>query len=175
LWVTAFDHALADSQLVKSCREIAVSIIGKRHAWCRFDCAIYKHPGAGPVPWHQDIALSTTRISPRSVHFWIPLNDHEADSGCMAYLPGSHQIGVVKHRPTEGLEGTRLEADQICGDGAVSIPLSVGNFSIHSPMTLHRSYSNCGKTIRKALTLEFSPGPWSAARQLGRPLLRAGR
>jgi hypothetical protein len=173
--VTALDRAIARGQLVKSCREIAASIIGKREVWCRFDGAIYKYPGAGAVLWHQDIATSMTRMSPQSVHFWIPLNDHEGDSGCMTYLPGSHRGGVAAHRDSEGSEGTQFTAGPVCEDNVKSVPLSVGNFSVHSPMTMHGSLPNLGTSVRKALTLQFSSGPWSAARQFGRPLVRAIR
>jgi len=169
--VTGLDPGIARGQLVKSCQEIAASIVGRRHVWCRFDAAIYKYPGAGQVLWHQDIALSMTRMSPHSVHFWIPLNDHDADSGSMAFIPGSHLTGRAEHRRAEG-GGLQMAADPVFDGNVVSVPLSVGNFSLHGPLTMHKSNSNGGRGIRKALTLEFSPGPWSAARQLGRPLVR---
>ena len=172
-WVTAVDQGIARSQLVRTCREIARSVMGVRKVWCRFDSAIYKYPGAGPVNWHQDIALSMTRMRPRSVHFWIPLNDHALDSGCMAYVPGSHQNGMVEHRLVEGSEGVKKVAAPPDDADVISVPLSVGNFSLHTPLTMHCSDSNSGNDIRKALTLEFSAGAWSAARQLGRPLVNA--
>jgi hypothetical protein len=171
--VTALENALAQSQLMRTCRDIASSIIGVRKAWCRFDSAIYKYPGAGEVSWHQDIALSMTRMRPRSVHFWIPLNDHAMDSGCMAYVPGSHQSGVTEHQNVRGSEGWKKVAQPPDDAPVIRVPLSVGNFSLHTPMTLHQSDANRGNDIRKALTLEFSSGPWSAARQFGRPLVRA--
>jgi ectoine hydroxylase-related dioxygenase (phytanoyl-CoA dioxygenase family) len=171
--VTAIDQGIAHSQLMRTCREIASAIMGVRKVWCRFDSAIYKYPGAGPVSWHQDIALSMTRMRPHSVHFWIPLNDHALDSGCMAYVPGSHQSGMAEHRLVEGSEGFKKVADPPDDADVISVPLSVGNLSLHSPMTMHRSDPNRGTDIRKALTLEFSSGPWSAARQIGRPLVSA--
>jgi len=171
--VTALERAIARSQLMSTCREIASAIIGVRKAWCRFDSAIYKYPGAGEVRWHQDIALSMTRMRPRSVHFWIPLNDHHTDSGGMAYVPGSHQSGLAEHRNVRGSEGMKKVAQPPDDAAVIKVPLSVGNFSLHTPMTLHSSEANRGNEIRKALTLEFSSGPWSAARQFGRPLVSA--
>jgi hypothetical protein len=171
--VTVVDQAIAHCQLLETCREIASSIIGVRRAWCRFDSAIYKYPGAGSVSWHQDSALSTTRMSPHSVHFWIPLNDHASDSGCLVFLPGSHKNGAVAHHDAGGTGGVRKMAEPPDAAEVVSVPLSVGNLSLHSPLTIHGSDPNRGDTVRKAITLEFSAGPWSAARDVGRPLVSA--
>jgi hypothetical protein len=173
--VTAFDRSIARSQLLRCCREIAASVIGNREVWCRFDGAIYKYPGAGPVLWHQDMATSMTRMSPRSVHFWIPLNDHEGDSGCMAYVPGSHRRGTATNRGAKERDDSQWMTDPVQNETVRSRPLSVGTFAMHSPLTLHGSYPNHGRAVRKALTLQFSSGPWSAARQFGRPLVRAAR
>jgi ectoine hydroxylase-related dioxygenase (phytanoyl-CoA dioxygenase family) len=56
---------------------------------------------------------------------------------------------------------------------AVGVPLSVGNFSIHTPWTTHGSRPNRSAQVRKALILEFSPGTLSAARQVGPALVGA--
>jgi hypothetical protein len=172
--VTAVDSAIAHSALLRTCREIAGFIMGGRHAWCRFDSAIYKYPGAGPVKWHQDLAMSTTGIPKHSVHFWIPLNNHGGDSGSMVFVRGSHRTGLADHRRSEPpWYVVPKSADLPEGALTVSVPLSVGNFSIHDPSTMHRSEPNGGDAIRKAVVFEFSSSPWSAARQIGRPLASA--
>jgi hypothetical protein len=171
--VTALDRAIAQSGLLKTCRGIAASILGMQRVWCRFDSAIYKYPGAGPVGWHQDMALSTTGTPRQSVHFWIPLNDHGMTSGCMAHVPGSHRSGIATHRVAELSEGVYKSAELRCDEAVISPPLSVGNLSLHSPLTMHMSDPNSGEIVRKVMTLEFSSGPWSAVRQFGGPLVRA--
>jgi hypothetical protein len=172
--VTAIDSALADCQLLRTCREVAASIMGVRHAWCRFDSAIYKYPGAGPVNWHQDLAMASTGMPERSVHFWIPLNDHGGDSGSMEFVVGSHRSGLADHRESEvPWYVVPKTADPALDATIVSTDLSIGNFSIHTPSTMHRSEPNRSSHIRKALVFEFSASIWSAARQIGRPLVSA--
>jgi hypothetical protein len=166
--LSVLDPVLAHSQLLETCRSMAAAILGMKQVWCRFDGAVYKHPGAGNVEWHQDYAASTLGTPKRSVHFWIPLNDHPGNAGTLMFVPGSHRNVLAKHRL-----GTRLSrlaahsaevSDRVASAGA---PLSVGNFSIHSPWTTHGSNPNRSRETRKALVLEFSPGAWSAARQVG--------
>ncbi len=171
--VMAMDRTIADGALVKICRRYAADILDVRHPWCHYDTAIYKLPGAGSVDWHQDRAESRSGLLSNSVHFWIPLNDHAGDSGSLVFVPGSHKNGVVEHhRTADNAYVVRKKADTPDRSTTVGVPLSIGCFSMHSPLTLHSSDPNRGDVIRKALVLQFGANPWSAARQLGRPLVR---
>ena len=173
--VAALDPTLAHCELVETCRGIAAAIIGAKQVWCRFDGAVYKHPGAGNVEWHQDFAASTMGTPTRSVHFWIPLNDHPGNAGTLAFVPGSHHDVYPRLRFGRRLSrpSSRRTATEISDRApSVGVPLSVGNFSIHTPWTTHSSSPNRSDQTRKALVLEFSPGPWSAVRQVGPSMLR---
>jgi ectoine hydroxylase-related dioxygenase (phytanoyl-CoA dioxygenase family) len=138
---------------------MAAAVLGATQVWYRFDAAVYKHPGAGTVEWHQDFAKSTLGAPTRSVHFWIPLNDHAANAGTLIFVPGSHRNVLAKPRL-----GTRLSrlgsgsADVPEGVTPVGVPLSVGNFSIHTPWTTHGCSPNRSGQTPKALVLEFTPG-----------------
>jgi ectoine hydroxylase-related dioxygenase (phytanoyl-CoA dioxygenase family) len=154
---------------------MAAAILGATQVWRRFDGAVYKHSEAGNVEWHKDFAKSTLGAPRRSVHFWIPLNDHASDAGTLMFVPGSHRNVMAKDRL-----GTRLSrlgrlgsppADVPEGVTPVGVPLSVGNFSIHTPWTTHCSSPNRSGQTRKALVLEFSPGASSAVRQVGPSLV----
>ena len=168
---TAIDPVLAHCQLLETCRGMAAAILGSERIWCRFDAAVYKHPGAGIVEWHRDFAKSTLGTPERSVHFWIPLNDHASNAGTLMFVPGSHHNVLAKHRL-----GTPLGAqfpDVPAGVTPIGVPLAVGNFSIHTPWTTHCSKANRSGQTRKALLLEFSTGALSAARQIG-PAMMSG-
>jgi hypothetical protein len=170
--LTALDPVLARCQLFETCREMAVVILGTTQVWRRFDGAVYKHSGAGDVEWHQDFAKSTLGAPRRSVHFWIPLNEHAGNAGTMMFVPGSHRTVHAKDRL--GTRMSRLGSHPAyvpAGVTPVGVPLSVGNFSIHTPWTTHSSSPNRSSETRKALVLEFSPGMSSAARQVGPSLV----
>ena len=169
----ALDPVLAQCQLLETCRGMAAAILGAKQVWCRFDGAVYKHAGAGDVEWHQDFAQSTMGAPKRSVHFWIPLNDHAGNAGTMMFVPGSHRSVLAQDRLGSRL--SRLGSRRAAVPESVTpvgVPLSVGNFSIHTPWTTHGSSPNSSSQTRKALVLEFSTGTSSALRQIGPPLMR---
>ena len=127
-------------------------------------------PGQGASSGIRILALTASRTPKRSVHFWIPLNDHAENAGTMMFVPGSH-----RNVPAQGRVRTR-SGDSRATDVSenvtpVGVPLSVGSFSIHTPWTRHGSDPNLSGQIRKALVLEFSTGAWSAARQVGPSLV----
>jgi hypothetical protein len=170
--LTALDPALAYCPLLETCRGMAAAILGATQVWRRFDAAVYKYSGAGNVEWHQDFAKSTLGAPRRSVHFWIPLNDHAGNAGTLMFVPGSHRNVLARHRlgPRRWRLGSS-PADVPDGVTPVGVPLSVGNFSIHTPWTAHGSSPNRSGQTRKALVLEFSPGASSAVRQVGSSLV----
>jgi ectoine hydroxylase-related dioxygenase (phytanoyl-CoA dioxygenase family) len=122
------------------------------------------------VEWHRDFTKSTFGTPRRSVHFWIPLNNHASNAGTLLFVPGSHHNVRAKHRL-----GAPLSAptDDPASVTPVGVPLSVGNFSIHTPWTMHCSNANRSSQTRKAMIFEFSIGASSAARQVG-PALVSG-
>jgi hypothetical protein len=170
---SALDPAIAHCELLETCRGLAQSTLESNKVWCRFDGAVYKHPGAGNVDWHQDVAATTLGAPKRSVHFWIPLNDHADNAGSLIFIPGSHKVGQNQSTLSQIFAHLSGRVGHPPDNGSpVGVPLSVGNFSIHTPWTTHGSRPNYSRQVRKALILEFSPGTWSAARQLGPALVR---
>jgi hypothetical protein len=170
--LTALDPVLAHCPLLETCRGMAGAILGTTQIWCRYEGAVYKHSGAGEVEWHQDFAKSTLGAPRRSVHFWIPLNDHARNAGTMLFVPGSHRTVHAKDRLGARLSSLGSRPVGVpAGVSPVGVPLSVGNFSIHTPWTTHSSSPNRSAQTRKALVLEFSPGMSSAARQVGPSLV----
>ena len=170
--LTALDPVLAHCPLVETCRGMAAAILESNRVGRRFDGAVYKYSGAGEVEWHQDFAKSTLGAPRCSVHFWIPLNDHAGNAGTLLFVPGSHRIAHAKDRLGARLSslGARPVGEPE-GVTPVGVPLSVGNFSIHTPWTMHSSSPNHSAQTRKALVLEFSPGMSSAVRQVGPSLV----
>src|ERR1700728_900855 len=170
--LTALDPVLAHCPLLEACRGMAAAILRTKQVWRRFDGAVYKHPGGGEVEWHQDFAKSTLGAPRSSVHFWIPLNDHPRNAGTLLFVPGSHRNAHAKARLGARLSSLGARPVGVPeGVTPIGVPLSVGNFSIHTPWTTHSSPPNCSAQTRKALVLEFSPGMSSAVRQVGPSLL----
>jgi hypothetical protein len=123
------------------------------------DHAIFKPSHKGhPTPWHQDEAFREPGFNYDEISIWIALTDSTIENGAMAYIPGSHQLGVLPHR----LHGGAAEANTIeCYAGfdptaAAVRPIPAGAMIIHHGRTVHGSLTNQAGSSRLAYILQYS-------------------
>jgi ectoine hydroxylase-related dioxygenase (phytanoyl-CoA dioxygenase family) len=116
----------------------------------------------GATPWHQDEAYGfDLGFIHRRVGIWIPLQDVTPENGCMMFLPGSHRLGVLRHRAFGN--DPRVHALE-CTDGfnhaeGVACPLSAGGATVHQGRTLHFAGPNRSDAPRYAYILAFDIPP----------------
>jgi len=123
------------------------------------DHTIFKpvHKG-GPTPWHQDEAFREPGFEYDEISIWIAMTDSTIENGAMAYIPGSHLLGVLPHR----LNGGAKEANTIeCYTGfdpktAAVRPIPAGAMIIHHGRTIHGASGNKTNTPRLAYILQYS-------------------
>jgi len=101
------------------------------------DQALFKEPGGGATPWHQDQfywPLATTH----TITLWMPLVPVTTDMGLMTFASGSHALGSL-------------------GDfaRAPTGPLAAGDASFHAGFTLHSTPPNRTATMREAMTVIY--------------------
>jgi len=168
--VAVIDPVLRRSALVRKCQAIACELLRVNRTWFHFDYAFYKQVGDKTgVTWHQDAAYSRTRLTSRAVHFWVPLQDATLENGSLAYMPGSHRVGLQDYeKQGQGDGGVRATL----GDDsrAVTCPVGVGGLVCHDPMTVHKSGPNLSSDIRRAWVLQFGIGGWVSLRQAVQPI-----
>jgi Phytanoyl-CoA dioxygenase (PhyH) len=163
------------------CREIARKLLGVPVGYS-FDHAIYKPPHNGAATdWHQDEAYSAQAIPLRSVHFWIPLQEATVRNGCMWFVPGSNQGGMLPHHvsvhrtagPDQTAAGTTITTSRVGTTSAVACPLTVGSATVHHPLTLHYTGANESDEYRRVWILHFAA--YGRLRSLIHPLMIASR
>jgi hypothetical protein len=147
------------SRTFHACRRLASELL--QHP-CKYysDHAIYKPPHCpAATPWHQDEAYASKRMN--TVHFWIPLQDVDEQTGCMRFLPRRHLDELLPHHKLHAHpEAHTRVADGIDPSGAVMCPLRAGGVTAHRPRTLHSTGPNAGDGTRRAWILHFGPvGP----------------
>ncbi len=112
-----------------------------------------RKPAGGPeTPWHQDEAYWEPSKVYDTTNFWMPLQDATAESGCMWFVPGSHEWEVVPHRPIGGnvkVHGLELDCE-VDLDAAVCCPIPAGGCTIHKSRTLHYTGPNRTENPRLA-------------------------
>lgn len=118
------------------------------------DHAINKPPhNAAATPWHQDEAYWDPAKDYSSLSVWIPLQPATKVNGCMHFVPGSHKLEIVPHRPigdnplTPGLE---VEPGAFDFSAAVACELPTGGATFHHGRTLHYTPPNNSDDFRRA-------------------------
>jgi hypothetical protein len=165
------------------CKQIARKLLGVPVGY-QFDHTIFKPPhNKTPTAWHQDEAYSGKAIPLRSIHFWIPLQPATVQNGCMWFVPGSNNQGLLTHRvvsrrfetaiPTSDTKGATLAVDNVDDSKAVACPLPVGGATLHHPLTLHYTGANQSDGYRKVWILHF--GAYGSLRWRLHPKMLAAR
>jgi hypothetical protein len=135
---------------------VAAELMGVPVVRLYHDQALFKEPGGGATPWHQDQfywPLETTH----TITMWMPLVPVTPEMGPMCFASGSQALGhlgdfaigdesqaelarVIEER---GLPTTRVG------------PLHAGDATFHSGWTLHSAPPNLTDTMREVMTVIY--------------------
>jgi ectoine hydroxylase-related dioxygenase (phytanoyl-CoA dioxygenase family) len=116
----------------------------------------------GVVAWHQDYSY-WTRTKPIShLSCWIGLDDSTVENGCVHYVPGSHEWGLL---PITGLADDMNAIQRVLPEHRkpefrpVAIELKKGEASFHHPLMIHGSFENDTDRPRRAVVINvFADG-----------------
>jgi ectoine hydroxylase-related dioxygenase (phytanoyl-CoA dioxygenase family) len=151
---------LLETDYVRRATRIAQQLLPNCFLRCNFVLLKRAKVGSG-TPWHQDEAYFDPRYDHATLTFWMPLQDVGPKDGCMIYVPGSPQMGMLEHRSLHGDTHTHsfecaISFDQ---DRCATVPLQAGDCVIHGQRTLHCSTNNESSIDRYAYILSFVTPP----------------
>jgi len=135
--------------------EIAAKLLGVPSVRLYHDQALFKPPGAGRTPWHQD-RYYWPLDTDRSVTMWLPLIDVDEEMGPMIFASGSHQardLGELMISEDTDRRLTKLIAER--GWPLWSEPLHAGDATFHLGGTLHSAGANRSNRAREILTVIY--------------------
>jgi ectoine hydroxylase-related dioxygenase (phytanoyl-CoA dioxygenase family) len=120
------------------------------------DQALFKEPGGGPTPWHQD-QFYWPLETPHTITLWIPLLPVSEDMGPMTFASGSHRLGSLGDFPIG--DASQAEYERIVrekgfvrrSDGA----FAPGDASFHAGWTLHCAPGNTTERMREVMTIIY--------------------
>jgi ectoine hydroxylase-related dioxygenase (phytanoyl-CoA dioxygenase family) len=133
----------------------AAELIGVDAVRLWHDQALYKEPGGRVTDPHQDqpywpIAETDT------VTAWIPFDGSTLDNGCMAYVPGSHRVGLRKFVNIFFGEPEDLLAEPaIDGVEPVLVEVPRGSVAYHHGLTAHLARPNVTDSVRRVHTIIY--------------------
>ena len=147
---------IAGFTLARRFARVAAELMGVDGVRLYHDQALYKEPGGGYTPWHQDQTywpLDTTH----TITLWMPLVDIPPDVGSMRFASGSHAFGDL------GCNGIGDESqayfDGVIRDRGFAVhthgALRAGDATFHAGWTIHGAAGNPSKTMRSVMTIIY--------------------
>lgn len=152
------DPACARFALARRFARIAAALLGVPAVRLYHDQALFKEPGGGHTPWHQD-QFYWPLDTDRTITMWMPLVDVSEAMGSMAFASGSHAAGYIgKLAISDASEEVfrKLVTDKgyaVASNGA----MKAGDASFHSGWTLHRAPGNDTDRMREVMTVIYYP------------------
>jgi ectoine hydroxylase-related dioxygenase (phytanoyl-CoA dioxygenase family) len=139
------------------------------------DHAINKSPRHGvETPWHQDEAYWDPGKDHHSISVWISLQPATILNGCMHFVPCSHRLEVLEHRPIGNdprVHGLEVVPGILDFSGAVACESPSGGATFHGGWMLHYTPGNYTADYRRALIVKGGLPPVKRPTPRGFPWL----
>ena len=135
---------------------VAAALMGVSAVRLYHDQALFKEPGGGFTPWHQD-QFYWPLDTEHTITLWLPLVPVSADMGPMTFASGSHRLGSLGDFPIG--DASHAEFERVVeerglarrSDGA----FAVGDASFHAGWTLHSAPPNDTDRMREVMTVIY--------------------
>lgn len=134
---------------------IAAELMGVRGVRIWHDQALFKEPGGGPTPWHQDQYYWPLKTA-NTITMWMPLVDAPRSMGTVRFATGTHRNGPLAsmHISDESEQFFQnYVRDTSCDVGQYD--LAAGDATWHYGWTLHAAPRNESDRMREAMTVIY--------------------
>jgi ectoine hydroxylase-related dioxygenase (phytanoyl-CoA dioxygenase family) len=142
--------------LARRFAKIAAELMGVSGVRLYQDQALFKEPGGGHTPWHQD-QIYWPIDSPHTITMWMPLIDIPAEVGSMTFVPGSQLNGYISKLEISD-ESHRTFQQYIEQKGLPKTSygaMKAGDATFHSGWTLHSAPGNPTESMREIMTVIY--------------------
>lgn len=150
------DNGAARFALARRFGKIAAELLGAEAVRLYHDQSLFKEPGGGATPWHQDQYYWP--LDRMALGLWMPLHDVTEPMGILRFASGSHKEGFL------GLHAISDESEQVYDEliRAREFPIvwdemKVGDCTFHSGWTVHGAGPNRSDGIREVMTMTYYP------------------
>ena len=135
---------------------VAAELMGVEAVRLYHDQALFKEPGGGPTPWHQD-QFYWPLATDQTITLWMPLVDVPPEVGTMRFASRSHRLGHLGDYRI-GDESQAVLARRIAELGlAVEShgAAAAGDATFHAGWTVHGAGPNPTPTMRSVMTVIY--------------------
>lgn len=140
----------------KRLAKVAADLLGVKNVRIYHDQALFKEPGGGPTPWHQDQYYWPIDTH-NTITMWMPLVDIDVDMGMLTFASGSQKNGSVFNY--EISDESEHEFDKYVHDNKFEISraktMKAGDATWHYGFTIHNAPGNKSNTMREVFTVIY--------------------
>jgi len=135
---------------------VAADLLGVEGVRIYHDQALYKEPGGGITPWHQD-EYYWPLDTDNTLTMWMPLMDITADMGSLVFASGSGSEGYLGELPISD-ESEAVFRQFVSDRGYRLAPngaMAAGDASFHNGWVLHTAPGNRTPQMREVMTVIY--------------------
>lgn len=154
IWVD--EETIRRFTLARRFAKIAADLMSVDGVRLYHDQALFKEPGGGFTPWHQDQGYWPLDTN-KTVTMWMPLVNISAESGTMTFASGSHTGGYLGDLPIS--DKSETEFDHLVTNRGYDLhtngAMAAGDATFHTGWTLHRAPGNTTEAMREVMTIIY--------------------
>jgi ectoine hydroxylase-related dioxygenase (phytanoyl-CoA dioxygenase family) len=150
------DEAARKFVLAKRMAKIAADLMGVENVRLYHDQALFKEPGGGPTPWHQDQYYWPIDTN-NTVTMWMPLVDIDVDMGMLTFASNSFDKGAIFNH--EISDESEVAFDEYVKEKNFPITraqtMKAGDATWHRGFTIHQAPGNNSDKMREVMTIIY--------------------
>jgi ectoine hydroxylase-related dioxygenase (phytanoyl-CoA dioxygenase family) len=150
------DESVKQFVLSKRLGKIAADLMGVENVRIFHDQALFKEPGGGPTPWHQDQYYWPIDTN-NTITMWMPLMDIDVDMGMLTFASGSFTEGAVFDFEISDESETAFN-NYVSGKQfqiSRAKTMKAGDATFHRGFTIHNAPGNNSGQMREVMTIIY--------------------
>ncbi|CAH1200550.1 hypothetical protein PAECIP111893_01438 [Paenibacillus plantiphilus] len=154
IWMMS--DAVRQFVLARRFAKAAADLMGVPSVRIYHDQALFKEPGGGHTPWHQD-QIYWPLDTDKTITMWMPLVPVPQEVGSMTFASASHKHGYISKQEISD-ESHRTLKDYIEGKGLETVDygaMAAGDATFHAGWTLHSAPGNPTERMREVMTIIY--------------------
>lgn len=150
------DESVKKFVLSKRLAKIAADLMGVENVRLYHDQALFKEPGGGPTPWHQDQYYWPINTN-NTITMWMPLVDIDIEMGMLTFASGSFTKGAIFDFEISDESESAFE-DYV---KKAQFPITraktmkAGDATFHRGFTIHNATGNNSDKMREVMTIIY--------------------
>src|SRR5262249_3730565 len=136
--------------------QLAADLLGVEKVRLYHDQALFKEPGGGHTPWHQD-QYYWPLDTDKTITMWMPLVDIDEKMGMITFASGSHKFGAVSNieisDKSEEVYNNYIAKKRFSVTRADS--MKAGDATFHAGWTMHSAGANQSANAREVMTIIY--------------------